>query len=475
MNCKRSVMKLKILFTASGFILLSTASLAQTTALSESGGEYVFNNNSTIPCLREDQYLQIKKNCDENIKQLNLNTASVSASTSLTWPLQAAQGFSDCGFYFISAHVDHDAAATTFADYNCGNITYDGHKGTDIALWPYPFYKMDNNQVEVIAAAAGIIVDKHDGEFDKNCVGVGSNLTPNYIVIQHADSSRALYLHMKKNSLTGKTIGQSVASGEYLGIVGSSGSSSGPHLHFEIWAGSTVSTVNDPFSGTCNLLNNTSWWAAQKPYTEQAVLKASCNTTDVVLPPCPGTETSNETDTFAIPFQGAGLPAGYAKFYIFLRNETTGTSVDMKILNPNSSVYLSWTHACNNTVNASYWTWTKLLPTIPGNYTFQATYNNITCSKVFTIVSSTGIEENISNDIMLLPNPFSTSAQLEFKHEVINGEVMLFDAYGRLLRTVYNVTGKTFRLNREDLVAGIYLLKVIENNRSLGTFRAILE
>jgi len=38
--------------------------------------------------------------------------------------------------------------------------TYDGHHGTDIAIWPYSFYKMDNNQIEVIAAAAGTITQK---------------------------------------------------------------------------------------------------------------------------------------------------------------------------------------------------------------------------------------------------------------------------------------------------------------------------
>ena len=94
---------------------------------------------------------------------------------------------------------------------------------------------MDNNQVEVIAAAAGTIVDKADGNFDKNCGS--NNLMANYLVIQHTDGSRVLYFHMKKNSLTTKAIGQPVALGEYLGVVGSSGNSSGPHLHFEYHMG----------------------------------------------------------------------------------------------------------------------------------------------------------------------------------------------------------------------------------------------
>ncbi|MFN8331146.1 MAG: hypothetical protein U0T81_08005 [Saprospiraceae bacterium] len=55
---------------------------------------------------------------------------------------------------------------------------------------------MDHNLVEVIAAATGTIVDKHDGEFDKNCAS--TSMMANYLVIRHEDGSQALYFHMKK-------------------------------------------------------------------------------------------------------------------------------------------------------------------------------------------------------------------------------------------------------------------------------------
>src|SRR6185369_4402412 len=102
-------------------------------------------------------------------------------------------------------------------------------------------------------------------------------------------------------------IGQPVAAGDYLGIVGSSGSASGPHLHFEVWSGSTVATRIDPYSGSCNLLNASSWWSNQKPYKETSIIRASVHSTDIVLPPCPATETLNESSSFTIPFQGSGL------------------------------------------------------------------------------------------------------------------------------------------------------------------------
>ena len=365
-----------------------------------SGGYPAENNNAQNPCISAHEYELLEKQIAENRKMLKLdnNTQNRVMSTALSWPEKAAAGFTDCSYYGITAHVDHDTAATTYKDYNCGTIAYDGHKGTDIAIWPFSFYKMDNNQVEVIAAAAGTIVGRSDGFFDRNCSS--NNLTANYIIIGHADGSNALYWHMKKNSVTAKIVGQTVAAGEYLGVVGSSGSSSGPHLHFEVWTGNTNATMIDPFAGTCNLRNASTWWASQKPYTEPAILKASIHTTDLVFPGCPTTETLNESTTYTIPFQGVGLSPGYAKFYVFYRNETTGIMVNCSILNPDGTTFNSWSRTSTSTSVLSYWQWSKLLPTIPGVYTFKAVYNGITCSQPFTIINA-----NALTVILFVVNP----------------------------------------------------------------------
>ncbi len=346
----------------------------------------VIQNNEYHPCITPQEYSQLEKQCADNIQMLGLHKNSMSRqlrTTSLIWPIRAAAGFTDCDYYFIGAYVDQNTATGVIQDYDCGTNTYDGHHGTDIAAWPYGFYKMDNSQVEVIAAASGTIIQKADGNFDRNCSS--NSLTANSIMIQHADGSYALYWHMKSNSLTAKSVGQSVVAGEFLGIVGSSGSSSGPHLHFEVWAGSTNSTYNDPFSGNCNILNASSWWSTQKPHTNPAVLKVSANTTDIVLPGCPTTETPNETDVFVIPFQGTGLAPGYAKFYAFIRDEVSGMTADFRILNPDGSTFNNWTNISTANNKTSVKGFSKLLPVTPGIYAFLVTYNGISCQKIFAI------------------------------------------------------------------------------------------
>ena len=58
-----------------------------------------------------------------------------------------------------------------------------------------------------------------------------------YIVLKAAGENRSYaFMHLSDGS-TRVREGQTVATGERLADVGSTGSSSGPHLHFEIWAG----------------------------------------------------------------------------------------------------------------------------------------------------------------------------------------------------------------------------------------------
>jgi murein DD-endopeptidase MepM/ murein hydrolase activator NlpD len=381
----------------------------------EGSGLFTDDNAADNPCITAQQYEMLDLQCAENIKILGLDKKEKTTLTTLfNWPLQAASGFTDCSYYFVSAYVDQNTAAGATGDYNCGTNTYDGHKGTDIAIWPFGFYKMDHSQVEVIAAAAGTIIAKQDGHFDRNC---STNTdTANNVIIQHADGSCALYWHMKSGAVTTKTVGQTVSQGEYLGVVGSSGSSSGPHLHFEVWSGTTSSTYKDPFSGTCNTLNANSWWSAQKPYTEPSILKASVHTTDAKMPGCDTTETPNESTSYIVPFQGQGLPPGYAKFYIFIRNATVGMSANVSILNPGGSVFNSWTYNSTANYRASYWSWSKLLPTTPGIYTFQATYNGITCAQNFTILTTTSSNAELSQEkISVYPNPAYDMINVSFE------------------------------------------------------------
>ncbi len=55
----------------------------------------------------------------------------------------------------------------------------------------------------------------------------------NYVVIDHGNGSQTLYAHMLNNSIVVKA-GDRVRQGQKIGVMGSTGRSTGTHLHFEI-------------------------------------------------------------------------------------------------------------------------------------------------------------------------------------------------------------------------------------------------
>ena len=140
----------------------------------------------------------------------------------------------------IGNHVDHDPGSG-LRDYRGGARVYDGHDGTDINSPNFRW--MDRERPPVLAAAPGRVTGTHDTEFDRN-TSVAD--TPwNFVEITHDDGSRTIYGHLKKGSVA-VSLGETVASGQHLGVVGSSGNSTWPHLHFEVR--SPGDRVLDPFS-----------------------------------------------------------------------------------------------------------------------------------------------------------------------------------------------------------------------------------
>jgi hypothetical protein len=436
----------------------------------EYGGDYATNrNDAKHPCATKETYRSIEKQLSNYAKLFGeTNNVQKSMMVAFNWPLKMVNGLNDCSDYYIGNYLDQDPTSG-IKDWNCGTVTYDGHAGTDICLCPYPWSKMTNSLVEVIAAAGGTISAKVDGNFDQNCAS--NTLTPNYMAVTHSDGSNSIYLHLKKNSLTTKTIGQTVIAGEYLGYVGSSGSSSGPHLHFEVWSGNTSATLKDSYSGACNVLNASSYWAAQKPYTEPAIIKAQINLMAPVFPTCPNTETSNEDSCF--------LPGVSARFYIFIRNETNGLVANMRIVNPGGSTFTSWIHNSTANYQAAYWYSIKTLPTTTGTYTFETIYNGITCSKTFSIncgVASGFTTINNLSQLQIYPTP--TNDQLNLTGEGLeNGDytISLNNVLGQALikegLKIDNIIfQKTFSIS--DLPNGIYFI-TIENEKMKTTRKVI--
>jgi len=128
--------------------------------------------------------------------------------------------------WIISNYVDHDREAYQSTDYNHGNLTYDGHTGTDFLL--RDLAQMDEG-VSVLAARAGHVIDLYESANDREWIGTESN----FITVEHADGSVATYQHLRQHSAE-VAIGDRVKVGQPIALVGNSGNSGNPHLHFEV-------------------------------------------------------------------------------------------------------------------------------------------------------------------------------------------------------------------------------------------------
>ncbi len=96
-----------------------------------------------------------------------------------------------------------------------GHYAYDGHDGWDYVL---------DAGAPALAAAGGQVV--FAGMLDTLCP------TPaGLIVLDHDEGYRTLYWHLQRIEVEE---GQEVAQGERIGLVGSTGCSTGPHLHFGV-------------------------------------------------------------------------------------------------------------------------------------------------------------------------------------------------------------------------------------------------
>jgi murein DD-endopeptidase MepM/ murein hydrolase activator NlpD len=145
-------------------------------------------------------------------------------SSALTWPFDSAY-FAECGAYVgalgnplcITQYFGNTAFAKSGA-YN-GN----GHNGIDFRA-PVG--------TRVTAPLSGTVVATGNTDAYPGCYSYGK-----WVLLRHNNGLSTLYAHLSSVSVSG---GQGVATGQLLGLSGNTGYSTGPHLHFTVYASDGV-------------------------------------------------------------------------------------------------------------------------------------------------------------------------------------------------------------------------------------------
>ncbi|MDB6125519.1 MAG: Peptidase, family [Pedosphaera sp.] len=137
-----------------------------------------------------------------------------------------------------AVHYYYDHGGVT--DWKCGGETYSGHRGTDFSGGP--------RGKAIFAGASGTLGYKIDGFGDGFAGSTDGGGFGNHVRLDHSSGFVTYYGHMTIGSVTGKGVGSGIGCGEQLGGVGTSGSSTGLHLHFEPRINGAS---DDPYAGSC--------------------------------------------------------------------------------------------------------------------------------------------------------------------------------------------------------------------------------
>lgn len=134
-------------------------------------------------------------------------------------------------------------------DHTCGPLTYNGHQGIDIRL--RSIAAMERG-VAVLAAAGGTVIAQQDDVPDRllnqeetRAALRGLVKPSNSVSIYHGNGWITHYGHLRQGSVR-VAKGQKVLRGQPLGLIGASGSTNFPHLHFVL---QHRQDVIDPYSG----------------------------------------------------------------------------------------------------------------------------------------------------------------------------------------------------------------------------------
>ncbi|WNK00029.1 M23 family metallopeptidase [Thalassospiraceae bacterium LMO-JJ14] len=147
--------------------------------------------------------------------------------------------------------VDHDPGPGA-RDYRCGRLSYDTHKGTDIAIANDAVMQKG---VDVLAAAPGRVLRVRDGVANstkadlESATALRGRECGNGLIIDHGDDWSTQYCHMKAGSIRVQP-GERVERGAVLGRIGRSGRSEFPHIHLAVRQGTRII---DPFTGESNI------------------------------------------------------------------------------------------------------------------------------------------------------------------------------------------------------------------------------
>ncbi|MEZ6125032.1 MAG: peptidoglycan DD-metalloendopeptidase family protein [Planctomycetaceae bacterium] len=305
------------------------------------------------------------------------NTASFSFSPvqavipqKLVWPIEGTPFVTTT----VANYVDTNPLSG-IGDYHGGALSYNGHDAWDIG--PPGFLQQDEG-LELYAAADGVVVSAHDGEYDRQTAWLDPAPAANYVIIDHGDGWRTLYWHMREDSVT-VNVGDIVQAGDVIGYMGSSGISTGTHVHFTLQHyGFTVEPMFD----------ESTYMASPVGYVgdQRALMQATVTNYN------PGPHHQEHPSEVRNFKQQSGTT-------VYVIGDFSGIQVGDLIeyvwKKPDGTTWLTTSHTSTGNYGSSWWWWSRTLPTVPdlGTWTIDFRINSVSLGTTTFDVTATGAPE----------------------------------------------------------------------------------
>jgi len=77
-------------------------------------------------------------------------------------------------------------------------------------------------------------------------------------------------------------------------------------------------------------------------------------------------------------------------------------------------------------------------------------------------------------NIFVFPNPFLSETTLKINRNFKNASLSIYNSFGQLVKSIKNINGQTIKLQRDNLPSGLYIIKLLQDNRIFNTSKLII-
>ncbi|HEX3150835.1 MAG TPA: Ig-like domain-containing protein, partial [Gemmataceae bacterium] len=315
----------------------------------------------------------------DNKRTLNFTTGpAVGPATKWVYPISDKPTKNTA----ISDYADADPHSGAAVDYTTGPFTVDGYDSDDIGVTNFSF---QDAGVPTFAVAPGVVEQVIDGNTDRETSYAGS--PTNLVIIDHQNGWKTWYWHLATNSITVKA-GDTVTAGQLIGLMGSSGNSTGANLQFQAYHNGAL--VEPMFDAAKFFIDPPLYQTALEPYV------AASGITNYDIYGGGGVPDAAEMPSGVSTFKvGSGDPVYF--WFGVSHFKSTNSMVDVDFIRPDGSIGVNYTPFASGSLRGNiYYFYAGMgnFNSYPGEWEAVVTIDGVLkAHSYFTITSGTAPPE----------------------------------------------------------------------------------